>query len=208
MLGLICRKCGMSRLLDNNGNFTPVTIVQVLENLVTQVKTIEKDGYSAIQVAAEEQKERKTTKPLLGHFAKAKIKPHRVLMEFRVDEELAKNISLDINFYKENDLVDATGISKGKGFQGVIKRHNFSSQGNSHGVTKSHRGHGSIGNCQDPGRVLPGRKMAGHMGNERVTVQNLKVLSIDVEHRFMAVKGAIPGPSGGIVVIKQAVKGR
>ena len=206
MLGLIGRKCGMSRLVEDDGIFVPVTIVEILENFVTQIKTMERDGYTAVQLAASPQKAFRMTKPLLGHFAKASVPPCSVLVEFHVEHPQDYHLAQQIDMpYQLKDCVDVVGISKGKGFAGVVKRHGFRLQGASHGVTKSHRGPGSTGGCQDPGRIQKGKKMAGHMGVRQVTAQNLPIVKID--DRFLAIKGAVPGPAGSIVLINPTVKG-
>lgn len=209
-IGLVGRKSGMTRVFTESGSSIPVTVVEVLPNRVTQVKTVETDGYSAIQVTTGARKASRLTKAAAGHFAKAGVEAGRGLWEFRAaaDEaaSLAPGVELTVSRFAEGQIVDVTGISKGKGFQGVIKRHNFSMQDATHGNSLSHRAPGSIGQNQTPGRVWKGKKMAGHMGAERVTVQNLEVVRVDVENNLLLIKGAVPGATGGDVIISPAVK--
>ena len=209
-LGLLGRKVGMMRVYTDDGRSLPVTVLDVSNNRVTQVKTIERDGYSAVQVAFGECKASRVCKPAAGHYAKAGVEAAQRLREFRVAEDIASTYELGakvpVTLFEAGQKVDVQGISIGKGYAGVIKRHNFSSQRASHGNSVSHRAPGSTGMCQDPGRVFPGKKMAGHMGSETVTVQNLDVVRIDEERALIMVRGAIPGAKNGHVVIRPAVK--
>lgn len=209
-LGLLGRKVGMMRVYADDGRSLPVTVLDVSNNRVTQVKTIERDGYSAVQVAFGERKASRVCKPAAGHYAKAGVEAAQRLREFRVAEDIASTYELGakvpVTLFEAGQKVDVQGISIGKGYAGVIKRHNFSSQRASHGNSVSHRAPGSTGMCQDPGRVFPGKKMAGHMGSETVTVQNLDVVRIDEERALIMVRGAIPGAKNGHVVIRPAVK--
>lgn len=205
--GLIGKKLGMTQLFDANGNVVPVTVIEAGPCVVAQKKTVENDGYDAVQVGYGDLKASKVNKPMKGHFAKNDVAPKKVLREFRLDDCAAVNVGdvLKADLFAEGDSVDVRGTSKGKGYAGVIKRWNFSRLKESHGTGPVHRHGGSLG-VIDPARVFKGKKMAGHLGNERVTVQNLKVVKIDAENNIIAVKGAIPGPKGGIVVIFDSVK--
>ncbi len=206
--GLIARKLGMTRIFNEDGTVVPVTVLHVDANRVVDVRTEEKNGYSAIQLGAGFAKVKNTTKPLRGHFAKAKVEPARKLAEFRVSEDalLELGSELSVSHFVEGQKVDVTGISIGKGFAGGMKRHGFGGLRASHGVSISHRSHGSTGQCQNPGRVFKGKKMAGHMGNERVTVQNLEVIACDEQRDLILVKGAVPGHKQGWVLVKDAIK--
>ena len=208
MIGLIGRKVGMTRIFTEDGISIPVTVVEVENNRVTQVKSVETDGYNAIQVTAGTKKASRVSKPEAGHFAKAGVEAGRGLWEFRLEnnEEFAVGAELSVEIFNEIKKVDVTGTSKGKGFQGAIKRWNFSTQDMTHGNSLSHRAPGSIGQCQTPGRVFKGKKMAGHMGAERVTIMSLDVVRVDNERNLVLVKGAIPGAINGNVIIKPAVK--
>ena len=205
--GIIGKKLGMTQLFDANGNVVPVTVIEAGPCVVAQKKTVENDGYDAIQVGYGDLKASKVNKPMKGHFAKNDVAPKKVLREFRLADCAAVNVGdvLKADIFAEGDSVDVRGTSKGKGYAGVIKRWNFSRLKESHGTGPVHRHGGSLG-VIDPARVFKGKKMAGHLGNERVTVQNLKVVKIDAENNIIAVKGAIPGPKGGIVVIFDSVK--
>jgi len=209
-IGLVGRKSGMTRVFTETGSSIPVTVVEVLPNRVAQVKTEETDGYSAIQVTTGNKKANRVTKSEAGHFAKAGVEAGRGLWEFRAgaDEvsKLAPGNELTVTVFAEGQMVDVTATSKGKGFQGVIKRYNFSMQDATHGNSLSHRAPGSIGQNQSPGKVWKGKKMAGHMGAERVTTQNLQVVRVDTENNLLLIKGAIPGATGGDVIISPAVK--
>lgn len=208
MIGLIGRKVGMTRIFTEDGISIPVTVVEVENNRVTQVKSVETDGYNAIQVTAGIKKASRVSKPEAGHFAKAGVEAGRGLWEFRLEnnEEFAVGAELSVEIFNEIKKVDVTGTSKGKGFQGAIKRWNFSTQDMTHGNSLSHRAPGSIGQCQTPGRVFKGKKMAGHMGAERVTTQNLEIVRVDAERNLLLIKGAVPGATGGNVIVKPAVK--
>lgn len=208
MIGLIGRKVGMTRIFTEDGISIPVTVVEVENNRVTQVKSVETDGYNAIQVTAGTKKASRVSKPEAGHFAKAGVEAGRGLWEFRLEnnEEFAVGAELSVEIFNEIKKVDVTGTSKGKGFQGAIKRWNFSTQDMTHGNSLSHRAPGSIGQCQTPGRVFKGKKMAGHMGAERVTTQNLEIVRVDAERNLLLIKGAVPGSTGGNVIVKPAVK--
>ena len=208
MIGLVGRKVGMTRIFTEEGVSIPVTVVEVETNRVTQVRTPEVDGYSAIQVTSGAKKASRVTKPEAGHFAKAGVEAGRGLWEFRLDggEEFEVGAELNVDLFAEIKKVDVTGTSKGKGFQGAVKRWNFRTQDMTHGNSLSHRAPGSIGQCQTPGRVFKGKKMAGHMGAERVTTQNLEIVRVDAERNLLLIKGAVPGATGGNVIVKPAVK--
>jgi large subunit ribosomal protein L3 len=208
-IGLVGKKSGMTRTFTEDGVSVPVTVIEVEPNLVTQVKTQDTDGYTAIQVTTGSIKQNKVSKPAAGHFSKANTGAGRGLWEFRVDqvdEEVVPGFEMSLEQFEAGQKVDVRGISKGKGFAGVIKRWNFSHQDNSHGNSISHRAPGSIGQCQTPGRVFKGKKMAGHLGSVKVTTQNLEVVRVDTERRLLLIKGAVPGPAGGEVYIRPAVK--
>ena len=206
MKGILGRKIGMTQVFATNGKLTPVTVIEIEPNVVSQIKTVDTDGYNAIQLATVEKKEKRANKPEMGHLKKANTTPKRFLKEIRgVDVsayELGKELKADI--FTEGEMVDVTGTSKGKGFQGVIKRHNQSRGPMSHG-SQYHRGVGSMGTLR-PMRVLPGKKLPGHMGNVQVTVQNLEIISVDLENNVILVKGNVPGPKKSLVLIKTAVK--
>ena len=208
-IGLVGRKSGMTRIFTEEGESIPVTVIEVEPNRVTQLKTLEKDGYAAIQVTAGVVKQSRVSKPLAGHFAKADTAAGRGLWEFRVDEipgDLAVGSEISVGQFEPGQWVNVRGVSKGKGFAGVVKRWNFRTQDATHGNSVSHRVHGSIGQNQTPGRVFKGKKMAGHLGNVQVTTQNLKVIRVDSERNLLLVKGAVPGPAGGDVYIRLSVK--
>jgi len=208
-LGLIGRKAGMTRIFTEDGVSIPVTIIEATPNRVTQVKTGESDGYSAVQVTAGTKKASSVNKAAAGHFAKANVEAGRITGEFRLEGEVEHKLGdeITVSIFEAGQAIDVTGQSKGKGFQGVIKRYNFAMQDATHGNSLSHRAPGSIGQCQTPGRVWKGKKMAGHMGDERVTTQNLEVVRIDAERNLIMIKGAVPGATGGHVFVKPAVKG-
>lgn len=208
MIGLIGRKVGMTRVFTEEGVSIPVTVVEVEANRVSQVRTLETDGYSAVQVTTGAKKANRVSKPEAGHFAKAGVEAGRGLWEFRLEngEEFEVGAELTVELFNETKKVDVTGTSKGKGFQGAVKRWNFSTQDMTHGNSLSHRAPGSIGQCQTPGRVFKGKKMAGHMGAERVTTQNLEIVRVDAERNLLLIKGAVPGATGGNVIVKPAVK--
>ena len=208
-LGLVGRKIGMTRIFADDGTSIPVTVVDVADNRVTQVKTPENDGYAAIQVAYGERRASRVNKPAAGHFAKAGVQAGSILKEFRLDNindfKAGDNLKVDAIF-SEGQKVDVSGTSIGKGFQGGIKRHNFSSQRASHGNSVSYNAPGSIGQAQDPGRVFPGKRMAGHLGAEKVTQQGLTIVRVDVNRQLLLIKGAIPGAKGGNVIVKPSSK--
>ena len=206
--GVIAKKVGMTRLFMEDGKQIPVTVLQLDKLQVVATRTAEKDGYSAVQLGAGTAKAKRTSQAMRGHFAAAKVEPKRKIAEFRVDPENLIDVGEEItaNHYFEGQFVDVSGTSIGKGFAGAMKRHNFGGLRASHGVSISHRSHGSTGQCQDPGRVFKGKKMAGHMGAARVTTQNLQVIRTDADRGLIMVKGAVPGSKGGWVTIKDAVK--
>ena len=212
-IGLVGRKCGMSRVFTDDGRSIPVTLIEATPNRVTQVKTVETDGYNAVQVAVGTKRAALVTKPLAGHYAKAKVEAGRGLFEFRLNaDELAKfavggEVKAD-EVFTVGQKVDVAGISKGKGFQGTIKRWHFTMGDATHGNSLSHRSPGSIGQRQTPGRVFPGKKMAGHMGNVRRSAVNLEVVKIDNDRHLIAIKGSVPGAPGGDVIIVPAVKAK
>ena len=209
-IGLIGKKQGMTRVFTPEGDAISVTVVSIEPNTITQIKSEETDGYSSVQVTTGNKKEKHLTKPQLGHFTKNSIKPGEGLWEFRVtsDEitELEVGSNLFLEQFEEGQLVDVSGTSKGKGFQGTVKRWNFQMQDATHGNSISHRAPGSIGQCQTPGKVWKGKKMSGHMGDERKTVQNLKITSIDEENNLLLIKGPIPGATGSDIILKPAIK--
>jgi len=209
-VGLIGRKAGMTRIFTEDGVSVPVTVIEVEPNRVTGVKTVDTDGYDAVQVTTGTKKENRLSKPAAGHFAKAGVEAGRGLWEFRVNGDEGINVgdALTVERFEAGQKVDVTGQSKGKGFQGGVKRWNFRTQDMTHGNSLSHRAPGSIGQCQTPGRVFKGKKMAGQMGAERCTVQTLEVVRVDAERNLLIVKGAIPGATGGDVIVKPAVKAR
>ena len=206
-IGLVGRKSGMTRVFTEAGASVPVTVIEVEPNRVVQIKTPEKDGYAAVQVTTGQRA--RPQKPMAGHFAKAGAGAGRGLWEFRVEsvgDELSLGAELSIEQFEAGQKVDVRGVSKGKGYAGTIKRWNFRGQDNSHGNSVSHRAPGSIGQCQTPGRVFKGKKMAGQLGNARVTTQNLEVVRVDAERNLLLVKGAVPGPAGGDVHVRPAIK--
>ncbi len=206
--GLIARKEGMTRIFDEDGRHIPVTVLKVDECQVIAVRSEEENGYVAVQLGAGKAKVKRTSKANRGHFAKAKVEPKKKLAEFRVSNENVLEVGAEIgaNHFIAGQYVDVTGTSIGKGFAGAMKRHNFGGMRASHGVSISHRAHGSTGQCQEPGRVFKGKKMAGHMGAERVTTQNLEIVGVDEEDNLILVKGAVPGAKQGWVLINDAVK--
>ena len=206
--GLIGKKIGMTQIFDEAGNAVPVTVVEAGPCVVTQKKTTENDGYEAVQVGFGDVKVARVNKPMKGHFDKANVAPKKTLKEFRLDDISSINVGdiLKADVFAAGDVVDVKGTSKGHGTVGAIKRWNFSRLRMSHGTGPNHRHAGSLGACSSPSRVFKGKKMAGHYGHETVTVQNLKVAKVDAENNLIAIKGAIPGPKGGIVVIADAVK--
>ncbi|WP_210529098.1 50S ribosomal protein L3 [Rubellimicrobium arenae] len=206
--GVIAKKVGMTRLFLEDGKQVPVTVLQLDNVQVVAQRTVEKDGYTAVQLGAGAAKAKNTPQPMRGHFAKANVEPKRKIVEFRVDPANLIGVGEEIiaAHYFPGQFVDVSGTSIGKGFAGVMKRHNFGGLRASHGVSVSHRSHGSVGQCQDPGRIFKGKKMAGHMGTTRVTTQNLQVVRIDTDRGLVMVKGAVPGNKGGWVTVKDAVK--
>jgi len=212
-IGLVGRKCGMTRVFTDAGESIPVTLIEASANRVTQVKTLENDGYTAVQITAGKKRASLVNKPAAGHFAKAKVEAGRGLWEFRVEgADLSKyavggEIKVD-DVFSVGQMVDVAGVTKGKGFQGTIKRHNFTMGDATHGNSLSHRSPGSIGQRQTPGRVFPGKKMSGHMGAENQTAVNLQVVRIDAERGLIAIKGAVPGAKGGDVIVRPAAKGK
>lgn len=207
-IGLVGKKCGMTRVFTEDGMSIPVTVVEVQPNRVTQIKTTENDGYQAIQVTVGSRKRSRVNKPQAGHFAKANVEPGIGLWEFTVDsvEGMSVGSELKVDRFAEGQFVDVTGTTKGKGFQGTIKRHHFAAQDATHGNSLSHRAPGSIGQRQSPGRVFKGKKMSGHMGNKRRTILSQKVVKVDVERNLVLIRGAVPGAPGCDVIIRPAVK--
>ncbi|EOD57119.1 50S ribosomal protein L3 [Aeromonas molluscorum] len=207
-IGLVGRKVGMTRIFTEDGVSIPVTVIEVEANRVTQVKSVETDGYNAIQVTTGAKKASRVTKPEAGHFAKAGVEAGRGLWEFRLNngEVFTVGGELKVDLFADVKLVDVTGTSKGKGFAGTVKRWNFRTQDMTHGNSLSHRAPGSIGQNQSPGKVFKGKKMAGHMGAERVTTQNLELVRVDAERNLLLIKGAVPGATNGNVIVKPAVK--
>ena len=209
-IGLVGRKSGMTRVFTEEGNSVPVTVVEVQPNRVTQIKTPERDGYSAVQVTAGARKPNRVSKAEAGHYAKANTGAGEGLWEFRtLDlEEIELGSEIKVDRFQVGEKVDVTGTSKGKGFQGGVKRHNFSMQDATHGNSISHRAPGSIGQCQTPGKVWKGKKMAGQMGSVRKTVQSLEVVRVVLDNNLLLIKGAVPGATGTNVVVKPAIKAR
>ena len=206
--GLIGRKIGMTQVFDEKGNVIPVTVVELGPCAVVQKKTTENDGYNAVQLGFEDKKVTKTNKPMAGHFKKADVAPKKVLREFRLEDDSAINVGdiIKADIFAAGEKVDVVGTSKGKGTAGAIKRWNFSRLKESHGTGPVARHAGSLGACSDPSRVYKGKKLAGHLGAERVTIQNLDVVKVDAENNLIAIKGAIPGPKKGIVMVVNSVK--
>jgi large subunit ribosomal protein L3 len=215
-LGLVGRKCGMTRVFQEDGSSVPVTVIEIEggANKITQVKTLENDGYCAIQVTAGQGRVSRTSKPLAGHYAKANVTVGRGLWEFRLNDEdkfpgegeFKVGAELTVALFNDNQFVDVQGVTKGKGFAGVVKRYNFATQDATHGNSLSHRAPGSIGQNQFPGRVFKGKKMAGHMGAENCTVQSQEIVKVDNERNLLLIKGAIPGAPGGKVIVLPACK--
>jgi large subunit ribosomal protein L3 len=210
-IGLVGRKIGMTRIFTDDGASVPVTVLDVSNNRVSQVKTADNDGYSAVQVAFGSRRNNRVNKAQAGHYAKAGVEAAEVMREFPVPVDVAAQYqagaAVGADIFQAGQMVDVTGVTQGKGFAGTIKRHNFKSQRASHGNSRSHNVPGSIGMAQDPGRVFPGKRMAGHMGAVRSTVQNLEVVRVDAERGLLLVKGAVPGAKGGQVMVRLAVKG-
>ena len=212
MIGLIATKEGMTRLFQEDGKSLPVSVLKVDTNFVSQIKTKEADGYNSVQLSTQDQKEKNQTKSKIGHFNKNNISLKKYLKEFKIEDDDLEGLELgkefDVKVFEEGQLVDVSGISKGKGFAGTVKRWNFATQDATHGNSLAHRKPGSIGQCQTPGRVWKGKKMAGHMGNVKKTVQNLKIVKVDEENSLLLVQGAIPGFNGSSVIIKPAIKAK
>ena len=206
--GVIAQKVGMTRVYNDAGEHVPVTVLRLQNCQVVAQRTEEKNGYTAVQLGVGIAKAKNTTKPMRGHFAAAKVEPKAKLAEFRVSEDNMLDVGAEITaeHFVAGQKVDVTGTSVGKGFAGAMKRHNFGGLRASHGVSISHRSHGSTGQCQDPGKVFKGKKMAGHMGNTRVTTQNLEVVSTDGDRGLILVKGAVPGSKGSWIIVKDAIK--
>lgn len=211
-IGVIGRKAGMTRVFTDAGESIPVTVVEVEPNRVTQVRDMDRDGYRAYQVTLGQRKANRVSKPLAGHFAKAGVNAGRGLWEFRLGEgegdEIAIGNEIKVDVFEAGQKVDVIGRSIGKGFAGTVKRHNFRTQDATHGNSLSHRAPGSIGHCQTPGRVFKGKKMSGHMGAVRNTVQNLEIVRVDLERNLLLIKGAVPGAKGGDLIIRPSVKAR
>lgn len=209
-LGLVGRKVGMTRVFDENGASVPVTVLDMSANRVTQLKSEATDGYTAVQVTFGQKKANRVSKAQAGHFAKAGVEAGRGLVEFAVSEEKLAELSvgaeINVGIFAAGQLIDVTGTSKGKGFSGTIKRHNFGSQRASHGNSRSHRVPGSTGMAQDPGRVFPGKRMAGQYGNVKSTIQNLEIVRVDTERQLLLVKGAVPGAVNSDVIVRPSVK--
>ena len=209
-IGLVGRKVGMMRIFTDEGDAQPVTVLDVSDNRITQIKTADKDGYSAVQVAFGKRRASRVTKPQAGHLAKAGVEAGELLREFPVTPEALAELKVGATIgaatFAVGELVDVTGTTKGRGFSGVIRRHHFSSNRASHGNSRSHNTPGSIGMAQDPGRVFPGKRMAGHLGNVSRTVQLLEVARVDAERGLLLVKGCVPGADGGHIIVRRAVK--
>jgi large subunit ribosomal protein L3 len=207
-LGLVGRKVGMTRVFSDDGVSTPVTVIEVEPNRISQIKTVETDGYTAVQVVTGSRRANRVTKPLAGHYRKAGVEAGRGAWEFRVDsvDEMELGSEIKVDLFEQGQIVDVAGISKGKGFQGGVKRHNFTMQDATHGNSISHRSNGSIGQNQTPGRVFKGKKMSGHMGAANCTTQNLEVVRVDTERNLVLIKGPVPGAKSGDVIIRPAIK--
>ena len=211
-MGLVGRKCGMTRVFTEDGESIPVTVIEAQPNHITQVKTVENDGYRALQVSAGSRKASRVSKPQAGHFAQAMVEAGDLISEFRLDDsdegDYEMGAEINVELFEEGQIVDVVGTSIGKGFAGTVKRHNFRTQDATHGNSLAHRAPGSIGQNQTPGRVFKGKKMSGHMGNVRRTAQNLKVVRVDAERNLLLIKGAVPGHKGGRVIVRPAVKAK
>ena len=211
-MGVVGRKAGMTRIFTEDGAYIPVTVIEVTPNRVTQVKTADNDGYRAVQVTCGTRRPSRVIRPMVGHFTKAGVEAGRGLWEFRLADvegmDLAIGQEVRVDLFQAGQKVDVTGTTQGKGFAGVIKRHHFSAQDATHGNSLSHRAPGSIGQRQTPGRVMKGKRMAGHLGNVRRTAQTLEVVRVDAERNLLLVKGAVPGPKGGDLVVRPATKAR
>lgn len=211
-IGLIGRKAGMTRVFTEDGESIPVTVVEVQANRIAQIKTPDRDGYRAIQVSWGQRRISRVGKPLVGHYAKAGVEPGRGLTEFRLEDGESEGLEigqeLPVSRFEQGQMVDVTGTTQGKGYAGPVKRHNFRTQDATHGNSLSHRAHGSTGQNQTPGRVFKGKKMSGHMGNARRTVQNLEVVRVDEARSLLLLRGAVPGSKGGDVIVRPAIKAR
>lgn len=211
-IGLVGRKCGMTRVFAEDGRSVPVTVIEVEPNRITQVRTVDSDGYAAVQVTTGTRRASRVTKPLAGHFAKAGVAAGRGVWEFRLEDgegaELAPGAEIKVDIFAAGQKVDVTGISIGKGYAGTIKRHHFTMGDATHGNSLSHRAPGSIGQRQTPGRVFKGKRMSGHLGNVQRTAQNLEVVRVDAERNLLLVKGAVPGHEGRDVIVRPAIKAR
>jgi large subunit ribosomal protein L3 len=210
-IGIVGKKSGMTRVFTEDGVSIPVTVIEAQPNRITQIKSDDTDGYAAVQVTTGTRRASRVTKPLAGHYTKAGVEAGRGLWEFRLDgdsEELAVGGELAVTVFEVGQMVDVTGVSKGKGFQGGIKRWNFTMQDATHGNSISHRSNGSIGQNQTPGRVWKGKKMSGHMGAEQVTTQNLEIVRVDAERNLLLIKGAVPGAPGGDIIVSPAIKAK
>ena len=211
-IGLVGRKCGMTRIFSEEGNSIPVTVIEVEPNRITQIKTTDSDGYSAVQVTTGTRRAVRVTKPMAGHFAKAGVAAGRGVWEFRLDggegADLQAGGEIKVDIFEAGQKVDVTGVSIGKGFAGTIKRHHFGMGDATHGNSLSHRAPGSIGQRQTPGRVFKGKKMSGHMGNRQRTAQNLEIVRVDATRNLLLVKGAVPGHEGRDVIVRPAIKAR
>ena len=207
-VGILGKKVGMTRIYDETGVSTPVTVIEATPNVILQIKNLEVDKYQAVQVGFSEQKEQRLSKPVAGHFKKAGVSAKRYVREFRFTEgEYKVGDEIKVDLFKVGQIVDVIGISKGKGFQGPMKRHNFAGQGAAHG-SKTHRRNGAVGQRSTPGRIFKNMGMAGHMGDEQVTIQNLRVIQVRPDDNTIIVNGAIPGPRGNMVVVRTAIKGQ
>jgi large subunit ribosomal protein L3 len=208
--GILGTKLGMTQIFDENSRVVPVTVIQAGPCTVTQLKSPERDGYAAVQLAYGDVKPRRVTKPVAGHFAKAGVEPRRHLVELRTADagEYALGQELKADVFAEGERVDVVGVSKGKGTAGVMKRHGFKGLGASHGTERKHRSPGSVGACATPGRIFKGMRMAGHMGHERVTMLNLQVVKVDLERNLLLVRGAVPGPKRGLLMLRSSVRSR
>jgi large subunit ribosomal protein L3 len=208
--GILGTKLGMTQIFDENSRVVPVTVIQAGPCTVTQLKSPERDGYAAVQLAYGDVKPRRVTKPVAGHFAKAGVEPRRQLVELRTADagEYALGQELKADVFAEGERVDVVGVSKGKGTAGVMKRHGFKGLGASHGTERKHRSPGSVGACATPGRIFKGLRMAGHMGHERVTMLNLQVVKVDPERNLLLVRGAVPGPKRGLLMLRSSVRSR
>ena len=209
-IGMVGRKCGMTRVFTDDGRSVPVTVIEALPNRITQVKSVDNDGYRAVQVSTGTRRASRVSKPQAGHYAKAGVEAGRGLWEFRLGEDEGGDLevggALNVDMFEVGQAVDVTGTSIGKGFAGGVKRHNFRTQDATHGNSLSHRAPGSIGQCQTPGRVFKGKRMAGHMGNVRRTVPNLEVVNVDAERNLILIRGGVPGAKGGDVIISPTTK--